>query len=191
MSGNLFGMSKAEAEAALLDLAASTNMDVVIIRPPLVYGPRVKANFLSMIRCLERGIPLPLGAVTENRRSLIGLDNLVDLILTCLDHPAAANQVFLASDGEDLSTAGLLRRAAEALGVKARLVPVPVPILVASAALLGRRDLVQRLLHSLRVDISKASRLLGWSPPFTVDDELRRASHIVRSRGVGRLTRVT
>ena len=170
-----YGISKAEAEAELLALAATGRMQVVVIRPPLVYGPGVKANFLSMARWLARGIPLPLGAVRDNRRSLVGLDNLVDLILTCMRHPAAANQVFLAGDGEDLSTAALLHRTAAALGVRARLIPVPVPVLVAGGRLLGRGDAVRRLCGSLQVDISKARGVLGWAPPVAVDEGLRRA----------------
>lgn len=170
-----YGISKAEAEAQLMSLASSAGMEVVVIRPPLVYGPGVKANFLTMTRWLSRGIPLPLGAVRENRRSLVGLDNLIDLILECLHHPAAANQVFLAGDGEDLSTTDLLRRTAAALGVRARLIPVPVPMLIAGAGLLGRRDVVERLCGSLQVDISKARRVLAWRPPVTVDEGLRRA----------------
>jgi nucleoside-diphosphate-sugar epimerase len=170
-----YGISKAEAEAGLRDVASSTGMEVVVIRPPLVHGPGVKANFLTMTRWLARGLPLPLGAIHDNRRSLVGLDNLVDLIITCLHHPAAANEVFLAGDGEDVSTTDLIRRTAAALGVRARLIPVPIPILAAGARLLGRRDVVQRLCGSLQVDISKARRLLGWSPPVTLDEGLRRA----------------
>jgi nucleoside-diphosphate-sugar epimerase len=177
-----YGVSKAEAEVALTDIASSTGMEVVVIRPPLVYGPGVKANFLTMSRWLARGIPLPLGAVRENRRSLVGLDNLVDLILRCLHHPAAANQVFLAGDGEDLSTTDLLCRTAAALGVRARLIPVPVPLLVAGAGLLGMKDAVQRLCGSLQVDISKARRVLGWRPLLTVDEGLQRALRPLRSK---------
>jgi nucleoside-diphosphate-sugar epimerase len=135
-----------------------------------------------MARWLDRGIPLPLGAVHHNRRSLVGLDNLVSLILACLDHPGAANQVFLAGDGEDLSTTALLRRTAAALGVRARLVPVPVSLLTATARLIGKRDLAERLCGSLRVDIVKARRVLGWYPPVTVDEGLRRAVRGLRER---------
>ena len=149
-----YGISKMEAEQGLRALAAETGMDVVIIRPVLVYGPGVKANFLRMMRWLNKGVPLPLGAI-DNRRSLVALDNLVDLIITCLDHPAAANQIFLVSDGEDLSTTELLCRMGLALGRPARLIPVPVSLLTAGAALLGRRDMAQRLCGSLQVDISK------------------------------------
>ena len=120
-----YGISKAEAEAGLLAGRLPGAMEVVVIRPPLVYGPGVQANFLRMSQWLARGIPLPLGAIRENRRSLVGVDNLVSLLLACLHHPAAANQIFLAGDGEDLSTAELLRRTAAALGVQARLIPVP------------------------------------------------------------------
>lgn len=171
-----YGISKLEAEQGLLALAAETNMDVVIIRPPLVYGPGVKANFLSMMRWLERGVPLPLGAIDHNRRSLVALDNLVDLIVTCLDHPAAVNQVFLAGDGEDLSTTDLLRRLATALGVKARLLPVPSWTLAAGAALIGKRTVLQRLCGSLQVDVTKARERLGWTPQVSVDESLRRTA---------------
>jgi len=170
-----YSISKHEAEESLRKLAQQTGMEVVIIRPPLVYGPGVKANFLAMMRWLHKGVPLPLGAI-HNRRSLVALDNLVDLIITCLDHPAAANQTFLISDGEDLSTTELLRRMGLALGRPARLIPVPVSLLTSGAALLGRRDMAQRLCGSLQVDISKARALLGWKPPISVDEGLRRTA---------------
>jgi nucleoside-diphosphate-sugar epimerase len=170
-----YGISKLEAEQALRELAAETGMEVVIIRPPLVYGPDVKANFLSMMRWLSKGIPLPLGTI-QNRRSLVALDNLVDLIATCVEHPAAANQTFMVSDGEDLSTRQLLRRMGGALGRQARLVPIPAWLLEAGASLLGKRALAQRLCGSLQVDISKTRELLNWSPPLGVDEALRRAA---------------
>lgn len=170
-----YGISKHEAELGLRQLAAASRMEVVIIRPPLVYGPGVKANFQSMMRWLKRGVPLPLGAI-HNKRSLVALDNLVDLIITCLDHPAAANQTFLAGDGEDLSTTELLRRMGFALGRPARLIPVPTSLLKAGAALLGRRDMAQRLCGSLQVDISKTRTMLGWNPPLSVDEGLRRTA---------------
>lgn len=179
-----YGISKMEAEEGLRSLARETGMEVVIIRPPLVYGPGVKANFLAMMRWLRHGIPLPLGAVTENRRSLVALDNLVDLIVICLDHPAAANHTFLVSDAESLSTAALLRRMGDALGRPARLIPVPVPLLQMGAALLGKRDMAQRLCGSLEVDISKTRELLGWLPPISVDEGLRRtAEPFMRGQG--------
>ncbi|MGQ7957270.1 UDP-glucose 4-epimerase family protein [Pseudomonas sp. SP16.1] len=170
-----YGISKLEAELALQALAAETGLEVVIIRPPLVYGPGVKANFLSMMRWLSKGIPLPLGAI-HNRRSLVALDNLVDLIATCIEHPAAANQTFLVSDGEDLSTSELLRRMGAALGRPARLLPVPSRLLEAGAAMLGRKALSQRLCGSLQVDIGKARELLNWSPPLSVDNALRKTA---------------
>lgn len=171
-----YGISKWEAEQALREIAVHTGMAVVIVRPPLVYGPGVKANFAAMLRWLERGVPLPLGAVTYNRRSLVALDNLVDVIVTCLDHPAAANQTFLVSDGEDLSTAELLKRMGLALGRPARLFPLPSALLWAGAAMLGKQGVCQRLCGSLQVDITKTRQLLQWSPPVNVDEGLRRTA---------------
>lgn len=177
-----YGISKLEAERSLLALAAETGMQMVIIRPALVYGPGVKANFRSMMSWLSKGVPLPLGAI-ENRRSLVALDNLVDLIVTCLNHPAAAGQVFLVSDGEDLSTTELLRRMGAALGRPARLLPVPAAWLDGAARLLGRGAVAQRLCGSLQVDIEKTRRLLDWTPPVTVDEALREtARHFLAPR---------
>ena len=170
-----YGISKLEAEQGLRALAAETGMEVVIIRPVLVYGPGVKANFLSMMRWLHKGVPLPFGAI-HNRRSLVSLDNLVDLIVTCINHPGAANQTFLVSDGEDLSTTELLRRMGTALGRPARLLPVPSWLLDTGAALLGKQAFSQRLCGSLQVDISKTQELLNWTPPVGVDEALRRTA---------------
>lgn len=170
-----YGVSKNEAEQGLREIAAETGMEVVLIRPPLVYGPKVQANFLSMMRWLHRGVPLPLGAI-HNRRSLVAIDNLVDLVATCLYHPAAANQTFLVSDGEDISTTQLLRTLGEALGRPARLIPVPAGWLQTGARMLGRQDTAQRLLGSLQVDISKARTLLGWEPPVSVAEGLQRTA---------------
>lgn len=172
-----YGISKAEAEAGLKAISAETGMEFVIIRPPLVYGPGVKGNFAAMIRAVARGLPLPFGAVTDNRRSLVGLDNLVDLIVTCIDHPAAANQTFLVSDGEDLSTADLLRRLGAAMDKRARLLDIPPALLSAAAAMIGKRAIAQRLLGNLQVDINHTCRTLGWKPPVSVDEGLRRAVH--------------
>lgn len=171
-----YGVSKHEAEQLLRQIAAETGMEVVIIRPPLVYGPGVKANFESMMRWLARGVPLPLAAVTQNRRSLVAVDNLVDLIVTCLNHPAAANQTFLVSDGEDLSTADLLRRMGVALGQPARLFYVPTALLKLGATVVSRPGIYQRLCGSLQLDIAKTRQLLGWIPPVSVDEGLRRAA---------------
>ena len=167
-----YGISKLEAERALLTLSQETGMEIVIIRPVLVYGPGVKANFLNMMRWLQRGIPLPFGAI-KNRRSMVALENLVDLIVTCINHPAAANQVFLVSDGEDLSTTELLRRMGRALGRPARLLPMPAWLLQGAARALGKRALSQRLCGSLQVDIDKTRVLLGWRPPVSVEQALK------------------
>jgi len=171
-----YGVSKHEAEQALRQIAAEAGMEVVIIRPPLVYGPGANGNFSSLLRWVARGFPLPLGAVTDNRRSLVGLDNLVDLILTCLQHPKAANQTFLVSDGEDLSTTELLQRMGKAMNRPARLLPVPVSLLAFAARMLGKTAVAQRLLGSLQEDISKTCELLDWKPPVSVDEGLRRAA---------------
>ncbi len=171
-----YGVSKREAEQLLRQIAAETGMEVVIIRPPLVYGPGVKANFESMMRWLAHGVPVPLAAVTENRRSLVALDNLVDLIVTCLSHPAAANQTLLVSDGEDLSTAQLLKRTGAAMGHPARLFYVPPALLKLGATVLNKPGIYQRLCGSLQLDIAKTRQLLGWTPPVSVDEGLRRAA---------------
>lgn len=168
-----YGISKMEAESGLKQLARETGLEVVIIRPPLVYGPGVKANFRTMMSWVKKGIPLPLGAI-NNKRSLVALDNLVDLIVTCIDHPRAANETFLVSDDEDLSTTELLRRLAQAMDVPSRLLPVPSWILEFGAAALGKKALAQRLCGSLQLDISKTKELLGWHPPVSVDEALKR-----------------
>lgn len=169
-----YGQSKWEAEQGLRALGADTGLEVVIVRPPLVYGPGVRANFAALLRAVDRGWPLPLASVTGNRRSLVALDNLVDLLVTCADHPAAAHQTFLTSDGEDLSTAGLLMRMARALGRSPRLLPFPPSLLRLGAAALGRQAVVQRLLDNLQVDITPTRQMLDWQPPITVDEGLRR-----------------
>jgi nucleoside-diphosphate-sugar epimerase len=162
-----YGVSKFEAEQGLLQIAQQTGLDVVIIRPPLVYGAGVKANFASMMRAVKRGIPLPLGAI-HNKRSFVYVGNLVSLITRCVGHPAAVNQVFLVSDGHDLSTTELLRECASALDMKARLLPVPQKLIEVGAAMLGKRAVAQRLCGNLQVDITKARTLLGWEPPVSV-----------------------
>ncbi len=150
-------------------------MEVVIIRPPLVYGPGVKANFLSMLTWLNKGIPLPLGAI-RNQRSLVSIGNLVSLIVTCIDHPVAANQTFLVSDGEDLSTTQLLRRLSKALGKPARLLPLSEWLLKLAASIIGKQAVTQRICGSLQVDISKNRELLGWTPPVNMDKALRQTA---------------
>ena len=170
-----YGVSKREAEQGLRELSLRSGMEVTIIRPPLVYGPDVQGNFLSLMRWLRRGVPLPLGAI-HNLRSLVAIDNLVDLIATCVYHPAAANQTFLVSDGEDLSITELLRSLGAALGESPKLVPVPLRLLMVAAAVVGKGNVAQRLCGSLCVDISDTRQLLGWSPPVSVDEGLRKTA---------------
>lgn len=167
-----YGQSKLEAEQALFAVAAETGLEVVVVRPPLVYGPGVKANFASLMGVLRRRLPLPFAAI-DNRRSLVARDNLVDLLVLCTRHPAAPGQVFLVSDGEDLSTAQLCRGLSEALGVRPRLLPIPAFILRGAGLLTGRSQQVQRLLGSLQVDISATCQRLGWEPPVSVQQALR------------------
>lgn len=176
-----YGISKHEAEIGLMELAQQTGLDVVIVRPVMVYGPGVKANFLAMMRWLHTGVPLPLGAI-HNSRSLVALDNLTDLIVTCLGHPAAARQVFLVSDGRDLSTTELLRLTGAALKTRVRLLPVPPAVLETAARWVCQGDVAQRLCGSLQVDIDKTRDRLDWTPPVSVEDALRKtADHFLAS----------
>jgi len=164
-----YAVSKFEAEEALRRVEKETGLEVVIIRPPLVYGPEVKGNFLRLIQLVQKGYPLPLGRV-NNKRSLVALDNLVDLILTCLDHPGAAGQTFLVSDGEDLSTPELVRKIARAMGKKPRLVPVPLVMLRLAGRITGKSAEVERLVGSLQVDIGHTCETLGWQAVVSVDE---------------------
>jgi len=170
-----YGISKREAEDGLFALSRETGMEVVIIRPTLVYGPEVKANFYIMMQWLHKGVPLPFGAV-QNKRSLVALDNLVSFIVHCLDHPKAVNEIFLISDGEDVSTTELLQKMANAFGKRALLLPVPVALMKFFAYLLGKGDVAQRLFGSLQVDSSKARDLLGWRPVTTMDEQLKKTA---------------
>lgn len=172
---DIYGLSKYEAEVGLREIATQTGMELVVLRPPLIYGPGVKANFQSLMRALARGIPLPLGAL-QNRRSLVALGNIVDLIVTCIKHPAAVNETFFVSDGEDLSTTELIRRLAVAMGRPACLVPVPSMALTIGLTLLGKREVAARLCGTLLVNITKVRQLLGWAPPISVDEGLRRTA---------------
>ena len=171
-----YGVSKYEAEEGLKRISSAAGMELVIVRPPLVYGPGVRANFDTMMRLLAQGIPLPLGAVTDNRRSFVALDNLLDMIRACLTEPAAANQTFLVSDGEDLSTANLLVRMGEALNRPARLFNMPTGVLSLGAMLFNKKYIYERLCGSLALDIDKTKDLLNWRPPIGVDEGLRRAA---------------
>jgi len=166
-----YAQSKREAEVALRELAQRTGLEVTIIRPPLVFGPGAPGNFERLMRALHRGTPLPFGAV-HNQRSFVALGNLTSLVHLCACHPQAANQTFLVSDGEDISTTELLRRVAQGLGRQARLIPVPSGAIRALAGLLGKADFAQRMCGSLQVDISKTRALLGWAPPVSLADAL-------------------
>lgn len=168
-----YAISKWEAELALRGISAETGMQIVVVRPPLVYGPGVGGNFLTMLKWMDYGIPLPLAAV-DNLRSLVGIDNLVNMLMSCLTQPHASGELFLVSDGEDLSTPELLRRTALFLGKSSRLFPFPVRLMRSMARLFAKDRLCERLCGSLAVDSSKARRVLGWKPVSSVDDELRR-----------------
>ncbi len=177
-----YAISKWEAELGLIRIAEETGLEVVILRPPLVYGPGVGANFQRLMRCVEKGWPLPLGRVT-NCRSLLYLGNLTDAIQVCLEHPAAANRTYLLSDGEDVSTPELVRHLALVMGRPARLLPVPQAWFALAGGLLGKRQEVDRLLGSLVVDSSRIRRELGWIPPYDLDAGLAEtARHYLQSR---------
>ncbi|MCP4974594.1 MAG: NAD-dependent epimerase/dehydratase family protein [Maribacter sp.] len=169
-----YGLSKYEAEVGLFDIARTTNLEVVVIRPPLVYGPGVKANFLLLLKWVEKGIPLPFGLV-KNSRSLIALKNLVHFIGFCADFkltPGAANEVFLISDGEDISTTDLIRKIAKKFHRKILFLPVPVGLMSLVANIIGKKEIIHRLFRSLQVDDTKARIKLGWKPVTTMDKEL-------------------
>jgi nucleoside-diphosphate-sugar epimerase len=177
-----YAISKFEAEEALMQIGQSTGMEVVIIRPPLVYGPGVKANFLSLLSLANTGIPLPLGAI-RNQRSLVAIGNLVSFVITCIDHPRAVNQRFLVSDGQDLSTTQLLQQLSNALGKRVRLLPIPEQLLKLAAFILGKQAVVQRLCSSLQLDIAKNRELLAWVPPVNMHVAMRRtASHFLEKQ---------
>lgn len=168
-----YGLSKWEAEQILLTIAARSGLEVVIVRPPLVYGPGVKANFARLMGLIWRGVPLPLGSV-KNRRSLVGLDNLVDFLLRCIEHPRAVGQTFMVADGNDLSTPELIRQISAAMGLQPRLIPFPVEVLRFGGRLMGRPDQVERLIGSLQVDINHSCITLDWTPPVSFEVGIRR-----------------
>lgn len=167
-----YGISKWEAEQALRRVAQETGLEVVIVRPPLVYGAGVKGNFAQMLRVLAKGIPLPLASV-RNLRSLVYVENLVDALIACAEHPAAAGQTYLVSDGEDISTPDLLRQLGAALAHPAHLFPCPPTLLQLAGRLTGKADQVERLLGSLQVDSGKIRSELNWIPPCTVQQGLQ------------------
>lgn len=166
-----YGISKYEAEQVLRQVCEGSSMEWVVVRPPLVYGPGVKANFMRLMQSLGRGMPLPVGSL-HNRRSLVALDNLVDLLVTCLSHPQAANQTFLVSDGDDLSVAALTEHLSQLLASRSWLLPIPPSCLRAALRMAGRSAVAQRLCGELRVDIGKTHSLLGWQPPMAVKEAL-------------------
>lgn len=171
-----YGLSKSEAEKQLVALAKDSSMEVVIIRPTIVYGPGVKANFASLMRLVSKGIPLPFGSITQNKRSLVSINNLVDLIVTCIDHPKAANQVFLVSDDHDVSTAEMVRELAIALDKPTWQLPVPIWCYKLFGKLFGKSDIVDRLTGTLQVDISHTKETLGWRPPQTLQEGFKQTA---------------
>ena len=172
-AGDSYGNSKVRAEEALREISAKSGLEIVVVRPPLVYGPGVKGNLARLLKLVRLGLPLPFGAV-QNMRSLIGLDNLVDLLIRCVDHPEAAGQTFLVSDGEDLSTPELVRYMAAAVNRSPRLFPVPVSLLRLAGGALGKRAEIDRLVGSLQIDISHTRQVLSWTPPVRVQEGIRR-----------------
>lgn len=167
-----YGVSKWEAEQILHKIAAETGLEIGILRPPLVYGPGVKANFLRLFKIVDRGIPLPLDSI-NNHRSLIYLGNLVDAIVACINHPKASGRTYLVSDDEDVSTPELIRSVAAALDRPARLFPFPPTLMRFAGKLFGKSDAVERLISSLTIDSSKIRQELGWKPPYTLEQGLR------------------
>lgn len=167
-----YGQSKWEAEQELLKLAEKTSLEVVIIRPPLVYGAGVKANFLQLMKIISKGLPLPLGGI-NNSRSLVYVGNLVDAIITCIDSPQAQNQTFIVSDGEDLSTPELIRCIGKAMNKTPLLLPIPSSLIKIGTKLLGKGEAGDRLLGSLQVDSGKIRKILNWQPPYTVDEGIK------------------
>jgi UDP-glucose 4-epimerase len=178
-----YGLSKAEAEEQLKKLSKETGMEVVIIRPPLVYGPGVKANFAAMMRLAAKGMPLPFGSIKSNKRSLVSVYNLVDLIVHCISHPNAVNQTFLVSDDEDLSTTQILRQLSFAFGKSGLMLPIPVKLFEITGKITGKSAIVERLCGSLQVDISKTKKMLNWQPPVSLKEGFARtAEHYLNDK---------
>jgi nucleoside-diphosphate-sugar epimerase len=177
-----YGQSKFEAEMALRELANVTGLEVVIVRPPLVYGPGVRANFLKLMQLVKAGVPLPFGAV-HNRRSMVALENLVDLLITCTHHSAAAGKTFMVSDDSDMSIGELVRMLAGAMGRRPILLPVPPEIMVGAASLLGKSAVASRLLGSLQVDIADTKSSLRWQPVVSMQEAVNRTvTHFLSNR---------
>lgn len=176
-----YGLSKFEAEQTLIELGKISSMQVVIIRPPLVYGPGVKSNFANIIKLINKGWPLPFGRV-HNKRSMIAIDNLIAFIKLCMSHPAAANELFLIADKDDISTTALLKNIAKAYGVKSILLPIPVALMSGLAKLLGKKAVADRLFGNLQIDTSKARRILDWSPVITMDEQLEKMADFDKNK---------
>lgn len=176
-----YGISKLEAELKVIALSEAAGMEWVIVRPVMVYGPGVKGNFAQLLRVIDSGMPLPLAQV-NNARSILSLRNLVSFLKACIEHPAAANQIFLASDGEDLSTSELIRRLSIALNRPGRLFRLPKRMLMMLGRMAGRPQQIQRLLSNLQVDISKNKHLLGWEPSFDLDTDLHWTASTFKNR---------
>lgn len=169
-----YGISKWEAEQKLGQIARETGLEVVVVRPPLVYGPGVKANFLRLMQAVNRGIPLPFGLV-HNQRSMVFVENLADLLIKCASRPSAASETFLVSDGEDLSTRSLIELLAKAMHRQPRMINIPPYLMRAFASLLGKKDFADRLLGSLQVDIEHTRKTLDWAPAFTAEEGMEAA----------------
>ncbi len=176
-----YGISKYEAEQGLLKLSETTPLEIVIIRPTLVYGENVKGNFQSLMKWTYKGIPLPIGGITQNLRSLVSLDNLTDFIITCIDHDKAKNEIFLISDDDDISTSGLLDEISKGLGVTNKAIPIPVSLINKAAATVGKSAIAQRLSGSLQVDISKSKNLLDWQPKYSAHESIQKAAQFYKS----------
>ena len=176
-----YGISKYEAEQGLIKLAKTTPLEVVIIRPTLIYGENVKGNFHSLMKWTYRGVPLPIGGIKRNLRSLVSVDNLVDFIVTCIEHKDAKNEVFLISDDDDISTADLLEEIAKGLGVKNKAVNIPAGFINTAASAIGKSGVAQRLSGSLQVDISKAKKLLGWHPKYSTSGSIQKTARSYKS----------
>ena len=178
-----YGISKMQAEKRIKQIAADSGMDLVILRPPLVFGPGVKANFLELMKIVDKGTPLPLAKV-DNRRSFIYIENLVDAVLTCIKHSGSAGQTYFVSDNEDVSTPELIRKTASALKKPTRLFPFPKLLLFILGRLIGKGPAVDRLFGSLTVDISKIKQGLGWKPPFTMEHGLQKTAEWYKEKAM-------
>ena len=176
-----YGISKYEAEQGLLALAETTSLEVVIIRPTLVYGENVKGNFHSLMKWTYKGVPLPIGGIKQNLRSLVSVDNLVDFIVNCIEHKNAKNEVFLISDDDDISTADLLEGISQGLGVKNKALNIPAKFINTAASAIGKSGVAQRLSGSLQVDISKAKTLLGWHPKYSTSESIQKTAKSYKS----------